>query len=121
MKTIITGSYTINDYLMFKMLINDLSWDVTYIITGGYGGVDTLAFQYAQEFDLPIKIITTSSYIETGESLEIRNKEMVKEAEACLVIWNESKGASKELVDLAIDKNLKISIRNFNYDNIIQK
>ena len=55
MKVVIAGSRGFNDYNYMKNQLN--TYNITYIITGGAKGADSLAEKYAKENNILIEII----------------------------------------------------------------
>ena len=88
MKLLIVGSRSITDFDLSPYI----SSDVDTVISGGAGGIDTLAEQYADLHRLS-KYILRPRYNLYGRAAPIkRNEQMVDMADAVLVIWD---GASK--------------------------
>lgn len=56
MKVAIVGSRNFNNYDLLKQTIEKLDFSVTQIISGGAKGADSLAEQWAKEFNIPIII-----------------------------------------------------------------
>lgn len=89
MKLLIVGSRSITDFDLSPYIPPQA--DV--IISGGAGGVDTLAEQYADRHHLT-KYIVRPHYELYGRAAPLkRNEQMVDMADAVLVIWD---GCSKE-------------------------
>ena len=89
MKLLIVGSRSITDFDLSPYV----SDEVDTIISGGAGGVDTLAEQYADTHRLS-KYIIRPQYRRYGRAAPIkRNEQMVDMTDAVLVIWDgKSKG-----------------------------
>ena len=89
MKLLIVGSRSIKDF----DLAPHVSKEVNTIISGGASGVDSLAEQYADTHKLS-KFIIRPRYDLYGRGAPLkRNEEMVKMADAVLIIWDgKSKG-----------------------------
>ena len=88
MKLLIVGSRSIIDYDLSPYI----SDDVDTIISGGAGGIDSLAEQYADLHRLS-KYIIRPRYDLYGRSAPLkRNEQMVDIADAVLIIWD---GCSK--------------------------
>ena len=88
MKLLIVGSRSITDFDLSQYVQND----VDTIISGGAGGVDSLAENYADTHRTS-KYIMRPSYDLYGRSAPLkRNEKMVETADAVLIIWD---GASK--------------------------
>jgi predicted Rossmann fold nucleotide-binding protein DprA/Smf involved in DNA uptake len=89
-KLLIVGSRSIKEF----DLSTYVSEEVDTIISGGAGGVDSLAEQYADKHGLS-KYIIRPKYSVFGRAAPLkRNEKMVDMADAILVIWDgKSKGA----------------------------
>lgn len=84
MKLLIAGSRSINDFDLSPYI----SSDVDVIISGGAGGIDTLAEQYADAHRIS-KYILRPKYNLYGKAAPLkRNEEMIKMADMVLVIWD---------------------------------
>ena len=90
MKLLIVGSRSICDFDISPYV----SEEVSLIISGGAGGVDTLAEEYADKKRIS-KLILRPAYKKYGKGAPLkRNEEMVALCDAVLVIWDGvSKGA----------------------------
>lgn len=89
MKLLIVGSRSISEFDLSPYVASD----VDTVISGGAGGVDTLAEQYADKHKLS-KYIIRPRYELYGRAAPLRrNEEMVDMADAVLIIWDgHSKG-----------------------------
>ena len=89
MKLLIVGSRSINDFDLSGYITDE----VDTIISGGAGGVDSLAEKYADAHRLS-KYILRPKYKLYGRAAPLkRNEEMVEIADAVLIIWDgKSKG-----------------------------
>ena len=88
MKLLIVGSRSITNFDLSPYI----SADVDTVISGGAGGIDSLAERYADTHRLS-KYILRPRYNFYGRFAPLkRNKEMVDMADAVLVIWD---GCSK--------------------------
>ena len=84
MKLLIVGSRSITDFDLSPYI----SAEVHTIISGGAEGIDRLAEQYADGHRLS-KYILRPSYSLYGRSAPLRrNEEMVRIADAVLIIWD---------------------------------
>ena len=90
MKLLIAGSRSILDFDLSPYI----SKEVDTIITGGAGGIDRLAEQYADLKRLS-KYILRPQYALYGRGAPIkRNEQMVDIADSVLIVWDgKSKGA----------------------------
>ncbi len=89
MKLLIVGSRSITDFDLSPYI----TADVDTVISGGAGGIDSLAEQYADLHRLS-KYILRPRYDLYGRAAPLkRNKQLVDMADAVLVIWDgHSKG-----------------------------
>lgn len=94
MKLLIVGSRSITDFDLSPYI----SAEVDTVISGGAGGIDSLAEQYADVHRLS-KYIIRPRYDIYGRSAPLkRNEQMVDSADAVLVIWDgHSKGTQYTL------------------------
>jgi hypothetical protein len=111
-KLIIAGSREFNNYSFLKdkidFLLKNVVEDVE-IVSGAARGADTLGEQYARENNLNVKLFP-ADWSKGNSAGFIRNEEMAKYANACVVFWmNNSKG-TKHMIDLSQKHNLKLRI-----------
>ena len=84
MKLLIAGSRSIKDF----DLSPHVPKDTEIIICGGAGGVDTLAEEYADKHKIS-KLVLRPQYAIYGKGAPLkRNEEMVRIADAVLIIWD---------------------------------
>ena len=88
MKTAVIGSRNLN-----VDISRYIPEETTVIISGGARGIDTLASEYADMYDIPI-IVFTPEYREYGKAAPlVRNRLIVEEADFIVAIWDgRSKG-----------------------------
>ncbi len=94
MKLLIVGSRSIKDFDLSPYV----AADVDTVISGGAGGIDTLAEQYADIHRLS-KYIIRPKYELFGRAAPLkRNEQMIELSDAVLVIWDgRSKGTQYTL------------------------
>ena len=97
MKLLIVGSRSIKEFDLSPYV----SREVDTIISGGAGGVDSLAEKYADSHRLS-KYIMRPNYALYGRAAPLkRNEKMVDIADEVLVIWDGSSRGTKYTVDYA--------------------
>ena len=97
MKLLIVGSRSIQNF-DFSPYVPE---GVTLVISGGANGVDTLAEKYADKNRIS-KMILRPDYARYGKGAPLkRNEEMVKLADAVLVIWDGVSRGTKFTADYA--------------------
>ena len=78
--------------------------NVDLIISGGAKGIDTLAEKYADENNIPKKIIKPN-YEKYGKKAPlIRNKEIIDQADEIIVIWDGKSPGTKFSITYAVSK-----------------
>lgn len=97
MKLLIVGSRSITSFDLTPHLPDE----VTLIISGGAGGVDALAEEYADRHRLS-KLILRPDYKRFGKGAPLkRNEQMVAAADAVLVVWDGVSRGTKYTIDHA--------------------
>ena len=108
MKLMIAGSRSITDFDLSKYIPDG----VELIISGGAGGVDTLAERYADEKRIS-KLIMRPRYDLYGRAAPIRRNEiMVDIADEILVIWDGKSKGSASTVKYAEKNNKPLTVVN---------
>jgi len=104
LKLLVVGSRSITEFDLSPYI----TAEVETIISGGAGGVDTLAEKYADQHRLS-KYIMRPRYDLYGRGAPLkRNEQMVDLADAVLIIWDgQSKGTNYTL-KYAQKKNKKV-------------
>lgn len=102
-KIAIIGSRNITDYsilvdFIFKHLnINEID----SVISGGAKGVDSLAEQFANEFNLSTKIFI-AEWTKYGKGAGFkRNNDIIINADIIFVLWDGKSAGTKHSIDLA--------------------
>ena len=101
MKLLIVGSRGIDGISLEEYVPEGVEW----IISGGAGGVDTLAEKYADKHKLS-KLILRPKYEKYGKGAPLkRNEEMVELCDEVLVIWDGVSRGTNYTIDFAQKKN----------------
>ena len=104
MKLLIAGSRDITDFDLSPYI----SSDVGTVISGGAGGIDSLAEQYADLHRLS-KYILRPRYDLYGRAAPLkRNRQMVDMADYVLVIWDGRSKGTKYTLDYAKKANKQV-------------
>ena len=111
MKTIIAGSRTITNYNLIKNTLDKLDIKIFEIVSGTANGVDRLGERYAKENNIKL-IKFPADWDKFGKSAGyIRNKEMAKYSEQCIIFWDGISKGTKHMIDLA--RKYKLNLRIF--------
>lgn len=113
-KVIVAGSRDFNDYkLLEKKLIKFLHGkkpvDVQ-IVSGGANGADKLGEKFALEKGCDIKEFIPDWNLLGDSAGHLRNSEMSKYADACIVFWDGRSAGTKSMIELAMQQNLDLEI-----------
>ena len=117
MKIVIAGSRTITNYDVVKSAIEQSGWlnDITMIVSGCAKGVDTLALEYADNFD-----ITTSEFEadwdKHGKSAgHIRNVEMAHYGQRLIAIQEKESTGTAHMIKTMARLNKPIFLVRYNH------
>lgn len=111
MKTIIAGGRTITDYSLVLSAIGESEFEITEIVSGMAPGVDTLAVQYGQEKQLPLKEFHANWNEYKRAAGPIRNREMAVYGEALIAIWDGESRGTKNMIEEATKRGLKVYVK----------
>jgi hypothetical protein len=126
MRVIIAGSRDITDYETIKRAVSESGFKITEVVSGRARGVDRLGERWARANDIPIAyfsadwdnvdtpgaVIKTNKYGKKYNAVagHWRNEKMAKYAEALIAIWDGKSSGTKNMIDLARERGLKIFI-----------
>lgn len=117
MKTIIAGSRDSVTYENVVSAMAECGWVPTQVISGHARGVDIFGEQWAMENDIPLLIKPADWKMHGKAAGYIRNVDMANNADALVAVWDgESKG-TKHMIDIALDKKLKVFVYNLKFLN----
>ena len=109
MKVIIAGSregFTLEDVYV---AVNASEFEITEVVSGGARGVDRLGEIFAKEQDIPIRKFIPDWNTGKGAGF-VRNREMGDYADALIALWDGQSRGTKQMIDYAKKKCLKIYI-----------
>jgi len=114
-KVIIAGSRTFNDYELLKTKLDHIlknKKDIV-IISGTANGADKLGERYAKEKGYEVIRMPANWELYGKRSGYIRNEEMAKVADGCVIFWDGISKGSKHMADLAEKYKLQLKIIKF--------
>ena len=106
----VIGSRDFNNYDLLKTVLSEFSIDS--IVSGGAKGADTLAEQYAEEFNIDTHIIKPNWKLGRGAGI-IRNKEIITACDYCIAFWDGKSKGTKSSIDFAKKTNKGLKIVRF--------
>ena len=103
MKLGIVGTRTFTDYEYLKKKILRIYKikDIEEIVSGGAEGADTLAEQFAKEFDIPIKIYKPNWDKYGRKAGALRNVKIVNRSSVIIAFWDGKSPGTKITIDIA--------------------
>lgn len=123
-KVIVAGCRDFNDYSFVKskldiVLSKKKLNNKIIIISGTAKGVDSLGEKYANENNY--ELITKAPDWTLGRAGgPIRNSEMAKIADACIVFWDYKSRGSKNMIETAQKYNLQLRVIKIPGTNILK-
>lgn len=116
MKVIIAGSRTITSYADVCQAVSASGFAITEVVSGGAAGVDNLGEQWAKIHGIPVKQFLAEWGQRGKRAGYLRNVEMAKYADACIILrLNNSRGSS-HMIQIAKDFYLKLYVEEFKND-----
>lgn len=111
MKVIIAGSRHYPPELATQLVqqaIKNSGYTITHLINGTAKGIDQAAARWAKQNNIPT-INYPPNWKEHGKAAgPIRNQQMVNNADALILIWDGQSKGSKNILQQAQNKRLKI-------------
>jgi len=119
MKVIIAGSRDITDINLVYQSVHyakkELQWNITEVVSGGAKGIDTLAEQFAEEQNIPLKVFPADWNTHRKAAGPIRNRKMAEYADALIAIWDGESRGTANMIQEAKNKNLKVYVHAVGY------
>ena len=114
-KVIIAGGRDFNDYdLLVKVCDHMLSnLNDIEIVSGHAKGADSLGELYAKEKNHKLTLFPANWSLYGKSSGVIRNQQMSEYADALICFWDDKSKGTKNMIDLATNKGLKIKIQKY--------
>jgi predicted Rossmann fold nucleotide-binding protein DprA/Smf involved in DNA uptake len=84
-------------------------YDITYIISGGAKGADTLGVQWANKNNIPT-IVYYPDFKKRKRAYHFRNRQIVNEADIIIAFWNGHSTGTKYTIDFAKSLDKKVII-----------
>jgi hypothetical protein len=120
MKCIIAGGREVPDSLarrLVKRAIVASGWqdDITMIIHGGARGIDSAAgYMCCKKWPIWTMPVSPDDWKKHGKAAGmIRNGQMAKVADALIAIWNGSSRGTKNMIEQAVNRDLKVFVYEY--------
>lgn len=110
MRTIIAGSRTVTTYQVLLDALRFVEWNITEIISGAALGADKLGERYAHECKIPLRRFPAQWGKYGKRAGYLRNVEMAKNADACIVLWDGVSRGSEIMIVEAQRRNLMVLV-----------
>ena len=108
MKTIIAGGRNINDSSLVNKVVQESGIEITEVVSGGAGGVDSLGERWAFDGEICVKRFS-ANWSRYGPSAgPRRNREMAEYADALILVWDGKSRGSANMLAEAKKRNLMI-------------
>lgn len=112
MKLAVVGSRNFNDYNLLKKYLDKIHEvePISYIVSGGAKGADSLSERWAKENNVNTEIYLPDWNKHGKKAGFLRNVDIIKNADKCLACWDGVSKGTKHSIDLCekYDKKLKI-------------
>jgi hypothetical protein len=116
MKCIIAGTRTLTNYQVVLDAIAKSQFEITEVVSGGALGVDTLGEQWARENKVTIVTFPPKWSVFGKSAGPIRNAQMADYAEALIAVWDGVSKGTKNMIEAATAKNLKVYVHLINQE-----
>jgi len=112
MKVIVAGSRNITNRYAVEKAITESGFQIDELVCGMCGsGADLIAYLWASPRLIPIKEFPADWETSGKKAGPIRNQRMVNYADALIAIWDGQSAGTKDVIEKAKKKKLKIYIK----------
>jgi predicted Rossmann fold nucleotide-binding protein DprA/Smf involved in DNA uptake len=116
MKTIIAGGRDVPTNIAIAYIqaaVAECGWQLTEVIHGAARGVDSAAALFYEGL-LPVRAFPADWSKHGNAAGPIRNRLMADNAEALIAIWDGKSSGTKNMIDTATTKGLKVYVYRIN-------
>jgi hypothetical protein len=110
-RVIIAGGRDIHDYNLVLEAIEESSFQIDVVVSGGASGVDALGEKYAIEMNIPLAIFQADWHTHGRAAGPIRNRKMAENADALIAIWDGKSKGTKNMIETATKKGLLVYVK----------
>jgi len=112
MKVIIAGGRDVTNYDLLLEAITESEYHISQVICGGASGADALGERWARENGVPVEKCHADWKKYGNAAGPIRNRQMANRGEALIALWDGKSRGTKNMIDEATKKGLKIKVYN---------
>lgn len=112
MRTIIAGSRDITDPEAVEQAVSGTPWEISEVVSGAAKGVDKLGEQLAERSGIPVKRFPAKWKRHGKKAGYIRNREMLKNADALVAVWDGESPGTGHMIKIAREKGIPVHIHN---------
>lgn len=102
MKTLIAGSRSITDKVLFDSIMEKYVSPISQVVCGMARGVDMLGYHWATQRGIPVKSFPADWQRFGRRAGMVRNIEMAEYVDAAIVIWDGSSSGTKHMLNTII-------------------
>ena len=113
LRTIIAGSRTITDMAVVEYAVQKSGFEITEVVSGGAKGVDTLAQQFAEYHNIPVKVFMADWNAHGKSAGPIRNQQMAEYADQLIAVWDGVSLGTCHMIDCANRRGIRVSVTTF--------
>mgnify|MGYP000073329119 CR=1 FL=1 len=113
LKLAVIGSRSFDNIDLIKEILNEFIYSAQIVISGGAQGTDNLAHDWANENNIPVKLYLPD-WKKFGKAAGIiRNKQIVEDADFCIIFWDGKSKGTKNTIDLCNKLHKKYRLITF--------
>lgn len=116
MKVIIAGGRDCIEYNLLLDAIEQSKFEITEVIGGGAKGADELGMIWATNNDIKFTKFPADWNKNGNAAGPIRNRQMAGYGEALIALWDGKSRGTKNMIEEATKKNLKVFIKEYKKD-----
>ena len=111
MRVIIAGGRNYYNYDALLEAVSECGFQIDLVVSGGATGVDALGERFAKERDLPLEIFMPDWDKHGKAAGPIRNREMAKNADALIALWDGQSRGTKNMIETAQKIGLLVYVK----------
>ncbi len=105
-----SGSRRIATYDIVKAVLSDSPFQISAVLSGGAGGVDRLAWRWADENSVPVEEFPLDWKTYGKAAPLVRNCEMSSAADAFIAVWDGHSTGTLKMIEAALAYRLPVFV-----------